>query len=169
MRPLRWTLAIAIPVVGLSLAGAWAQPGPPAEAVLSVAGDVPKARQWTAGELAKLPRQTLKAKDHAGKESEFEGVPLVALLKEAGLAFGQDLRGPALARYLVVEASDGYRVVFALPELDPAFTDEIILLADRRDGRPMVAPEGPFRIVAPGDKRHARWVRQVIALRVGRG
>jgi hypothetical protein len=30
----------------------------------------------------------------------------------------------------------------------------------------MDAKEGPFRIVAPGDKRAARWVRQVTALRV---
>jgi hypothetical protein len=95
-------------------------------------------------------------------------VPLVELLKTAGVKFGQDLRGPALATYLVVEAADGYRAVFALPELDPAFTDRVILLADRRDGKPLDEREGPLRIVVPGEKRAARWVRQVVALKVGR-
>jgi hypothetical protein len=70
--------------------------------------------------------------------------------------------------YLVVEASDGYRAVFALPEIDPACTDRTILLVDRRDGKPLSAKEGPLRIVVPGEKRHSRWVRQVIAFKIGR-
>jgi hypothetical protein len=70
--------------------------------------------------------------------------------------------------YLVVEAADGYRAVFALPELDPLFTDRVILLADRRDGKSLSEREGPLRIIVPGEKRPARWVRQVVALKVGR-
>src|SRR5262249_10815519 len=97
-----------------------------------------------------------------------EGVPLFEILKAAGVPFGTDLRGPALASYLVVEASDGYRVVFALPELDPAFTDHIVLLADRRDGKPLEGEEGALRLVVLGEKRHARWVRKVVALRIRR-
>jgi hypothetical protein len=27
----------------------------------------------------------------------------------------------------------------------------------------------PFQIIVPGEKKHARWVRQVIRLKVGRG
>ena len=83
---------------------------------------------------------------------------------DAGLKLGQDLRGPALASYLLVEAADGYRAVFALPEIDPACTDRTILLADRRDGKPLPAQEGPLRIVVPGEKRRSRWVRLVVAL-----
>ena len=67
---------------------------------------------------------------------------------------------------LLVEAADGYKAVFALAELDPAFAVRDIILADKRDGKPLGAKEGPFRIVAPGDKRGARWVRQVTALRL---
>jgi hypothetical protein len=39
-----------------------------------------------------------------------------------------------------------------------------IILAGKRDGKPLDPKEGPFRIVAPGDKRGARWVRQVMTL-----
>jgi hypothetical protein len=41
-----------------------------------------------------------------------------------------------------------------------------IILADKRDGKTLDAKEGPFRIVAPGDKRPARWIRQITALKV---
>ena len=78
----------------------------------------------------------------------------------------KSLRGPAIALYVVVEAADGYRAVYALAELDSAFTDRVILLADRRDGRPLSAREGPLQVIVPGEKKHARWVRQVIRLRV---
>jgi hypothetical protein len=71
--------------------------------------------------------------------------------------------------YVIVEAADGYQALFALPELDPAFTDRVILLADHRDGQPLDARTGPFQIVVPGEKKHARWVRQVTGLRIGKG
>ncbi len=148
-----------------------AKPAAPASAagvLLEVAGEVPTPLKLTTAEFARLPRQKVRARGHDGKEAEFEGVALVEVLRAAGVKFGQDLRGPALASYLVVEASDGYRAVFALPELDPAFTDRVILLADRREGKPLVGDEGPLRVVVPGEKRHGRWVRKVIALRVGR-
>jgi hypothetical protein len=76
------------------------------------------------------------------------------------------LRGKRLSFCLLVEAADGYRVVFALPELDPAFTDRVILIADRADGQPIGSHDGPFRIVVPGEKKMARWVWQVTALKI---
>jgi hypothetical protein len=68
--------------------------------------------------------------------------------------------------YVMVSASDGYRVVFALAEFDPDFTDRIVILADRRDGHALAPSEGPFRLVVAEEKRHARWVREVTALDV---
>ena len=56
--------------------------------------------------------------------------------------------------------------MFALVELSPELTDRVILLADTKDGEPLPPREGPFRIVVPGDKRPARWVRQVRAVTV---
>ena len=79
---------------------------------------------------------------------------------------GDKLRGPRMSEVLLVEAADGYRVAFSLAEVDPAFSERDIILADKRDGKPLDAKEGPLRIVAPGDERPARWVRQVTALRL---
>jgi len=142
-------------------------PEPPG-ILLRVEGDVPRTLELTATALARLPHRTVRAKDHDGRESSFEGVTLVEVLKAAGVKFGNDLRGKALATYLLVEAADGYRVVFALPEFDPASTDHVILLADRRDGKPLDGKEGPLRIVVPDEKRHSRWVRQVVSLKLRR-
>ncbi len=88
------------------------------------------------------------------------------LLREAGVTLGPALRGEHLSKYVLVEAADGYRAVFALPELDPEFAREVVLVAYQVDGQALPAGEGPFRLVAPADKKHARWVRQVAAIKV---
>lgn len=141
---------------------------PAGEVLLSVGGEVERPLKLTAADLAKLPRRTASAKDHGGKEASFEGVELGEVLKLAGVKFGEALRGKSLALFLVVDARDGYRAVFALPELDHAFTDRIILLADRRDGKALATTEGPLRVVVPDEKRQGRWVRQVIELTIKR-
>lgn len=159
--PAAWLL-LTLPALGAD------GPTPPAKAVLEVGGEVERPIKLAAADLAAMPRQSVRAKDHKGVESTWEGVAVNDLLTKAGARVGEKLRGGALADYLVVEASDGYRAVFALAEIDPAFTDRTILLADRRDGRPMTEPEGPLRIVVPGEKKHARWVRQVTKLTLRR-
>jgi len=138
------------------------------EISLSVSGEVERPLKLTAADLGKLPRRSVRAKDHDGKESEFEGSPLVEVLKLAGVKFGEGLRGKNLALYLVVEASDGYRAVYALPELDPAYTEKVIMLVDKSDGKALDSKEGPLRIVVPDEKMHARWVRQVTGLVIRR-
>jgi hypothetical protein len=123
------------------------------------------ATTLTAAQIANSPHVAVDARDHDAT-ARFEGIPLSALLSIAGVQLGDTMHGPRVTEALLVEAADGYKVVFALAELDPAFAAREIILADKRDGKPLDTKEGPFRIVAPGDKRAARWVRQVIELRV---
>jgi hypothetical protein len=78
-----------------------------------------------------------------------------------GAPSGDALRGKELADYVVVDARDGYRVVFALAEFDAGYSDRIALLADRVDGKAIDSTTGPLRLVVPDEKRPARWVRQV--------
>jgi hypothetical protein len=73
-----------------------------------------------------------------------------------------------MVTYVVVGAADDYRVVLALPEIDPAFSDRLILLADRRDQQPLSSEEDPLRLIVPGGKRQARWVRQVTTVTIRR-
>jgi hypothetical protein len=67
---------------------------------------------------------------------------------------------------VLVSGLDGFRAVFALAEFDPASTDNRVLVADSRDGSPLSDDEGPLRVVAPGDKYPARWIRHAIRLTV---
>ena len=143
------------------------QTSPPVPAVvLSVNGEVEHALELKAADLAKLPRHSERVKDHNGTEATFAGVPLVEILRLAGAKLGDQLRGKEMTTYVLVGATDGYHVVFALPELDPGFTDRVIFLADLRDGQPLSTSEGPLRIIVPNEKRQARWVRQVTTLTV---
>jgi DMSO/TMAO reductase YedYZ molybdopterin-dependent catalytic subunit len=161
-----WRMRAALAVVlvcGTVLVGT-CTPAPLAaagEVVFRLGGDVERPQQWTLDDLAALPRREVRTCDHDGTEATFAGVALADLLQLAGVPLGEKLRGSNMALYLLVEAADGYRVVFALPELDPAFTERVVLLADHRDGQPLAATEGPLRLVVPDEKRHARWVRQV--------
>jgi hypothetical protein len=130
-----------------------------------VQNDSGVSAKLTAAEITALPHQKVSVEVH-GKAVSFEGVPLRVVLEKVGVTFGDSMRGRRLSTCLLVEAADDYRVVFALPELDPGFTDRVILLADRADGQPLDNKEGPFRIVVPGEKRMARWVRQVKTIKV---
>jgi hypothetical protein len=119
----------------------------------------------TRADIAALPHVKVST-SASGAAATFEGVALEAVLEKAGVEFGASLKGKRLASYLLVEAADGYRVVIALPELDPAFTDKQVVLAFLKDGKPLDEKEGPYRIVMPDEKRMARWVRQVTTLKI---
>ena len=160
-------LAIALLLLPLSFAlpqslPAQTQIGP---AEITIGGAVATPLTISAAELKKMPRQTLKVVNPHDKKTEvYEGVPLAELLKRAGVPQGEAVRGPLLASYILVEAADGYRVVFSLAELDAGFLDSDVLVADTMDGAP--AGQGPFKLVAPHEKRPARWVRMVKSLTV---
>ncbi len=67
---------------------------------------------------------------------------------------------------VVVTAADGYRSALALAETDASVRDQQVILADRRDGKPLDAKEGPLRLVVEADKRPLRSARQVTGLEV---
>lgn len=120
-----------------------------------------KAVSLSAKDWAKLPRSKMQVKEKDGTEVTYQGVNLVEVLRSAGTPFGEHLRGPRVANYVLVEATDGYRATFALAEIDPSTSDKVILLADRREGEALAKETGPLRLIVPSDKIHSRWVRQV--------
>jgi hypothetical protein len=176
MQPTLSRIRFCVALVALSLlcGAGHAQPAPSKEAekkaepagTLKVANEAGKEVLLSPQALGKLPRLSVKVKDHRGNPATYEGVALGEVLRSAGVTLGKDLRGPLLANYLLVEAGDGYRVVFALPEVDPDMTHKVVLLADRKDGKQLDAKEGPYRVVVPDDKRNMRWVKQVVRISV---
>lgn len=119
-----------------------------------------------AEQLKSMPRTTVEVTDRTGKKIKYSGVAVHHLLSEIKAPLGEELRDEALRCYVAVRAKDEYRVVFALCEFDPAFTDRTIIVADEKDGHPLSENEGPFQLIVPGEKRRARWVRQLNRIRV---
>ena len=139
-----------------------AQEAPP---TVQVTGAVKQALTLSSEDLAKMPRASVRTTSN-GMETVYDGVWLHDVF-EKGLAFqGSELRGKALAGYVLAQAQDGYQVVFSLGELDPAFIDNEILLADTANGKPMFGAQGRFRLVVPKDKPGARSVRMLTKLEV---
>jgi len=133
---------------------------------LAITGSVERPLNLQISDLEKMPHISLEVKDHDGRLTTYEGVPLAYLLKSAGAPIGEKLRGANMAGYVLAEAKDGYRVVFALPELDPAFTDSKVIVAYAANGKPLPDGQGPFRIVAPQERRPARWIRMLQRIQV---
>jgi hypothetical protein len=144
-----------------------AQQAAPQAAGLTISGEVTKPLSLSLADLSAMPHKTLKVTNPRDqKEEVYEGVPLADLLELVGAAQGEQLRGTAMATYVLVEAADGYRVVFSLAELDPSIQGSSVLVADKVDGHALDGKVGPLRLVAPMDRRPARWVRMVQAIRV---
>ena len=139
------------------------------DATLKIGGAVSTPLVLTVQDLKKMPRKTLSVvNSHENKTEVYEGVLVEDLLKRAGAPQGENLHGPALATYVVMEAEDGYRVVFSIAELDSGIVDSGVLVADTVDGAALPAKQGPFRVVAPHEKRPARWVRMLKSITVVR-
>ncbi len=115
-------------------------------------------------ELAKLPRAKVRAE--IGKMPlTFEGVPLAEILRLAGAKWGGKCSS-LLDCYLLATSEDGFRAVFALPEIDPGLCHQMVILADRCNGEPLRKADGPYQIVEEDAKQHGRWVKRVMRLSV---
>ncbi len=133
---------------------------------IKISGEVSTPLTVDAAYLQKFTQTTVVRKDRDGKDHTYSGVILSEILKNAGVTLGPELKGENLTKYLLVEASDGYQVIFALAELDKSFTDRTIILADKVDGAPLAPADGPYRIIVQDEKKPARCIKQVTAMQV---
>jgi hypothetical protein len=138
------------------------QPAPPAGPLKITYGD--QSAEWTADTLAALPHTTVSVYNEHTKASEtYSGVPLIDLLVKLGVP--DKPHGKQFRIYLVAVGSDGYEVVYSLGEVTPDVSKSTVLVADSEDGKP-ITQDGPLKMIATGEKRPARWVRNLVAIRV---
>ncbi len=168
MRPALLALPFLFVALMAGPSAAQAPAGVTPAQTLTIAGDITTPLTLTPADFKALPRTTVTVRQEDGTTATYEGVLVAELLKKAGAPLGRDLTGQALATYVLASASDGYRVVYSLGELDPAMTGEEVIIADTIDGKALFDYQGPFRIVAPHDKRGARSVRMLERLDVVR-
>lgn len=124
-----------------------------------------RTETMTPAQFAALPHQRVQVTQH-DQSHDFEGVSLAGLLAKVGADVSHPLQGRDLAAAIRITAADGYQVVLALSEIDPATRKAAVLLADRDGGKPLDAANGPYRLVVSDDMRPARSARQVQRIEV---
>jgi len=123
-----------------------------------------KSAEWTPATLASLPHTAVTVyNEHAKAKQTYSGVALIALLARVGVP--DKPHGKEFQFYLVAEGVDGYKVVYSIGEVSPDVHDGTVIVADSQDGKP-IADDGPLKLVTTGEKRPARWVRNLVAIRV---
>jgi len=133
---------------------------------VKITGEVTTPLELKAADMQQFKQTNVTRKDRDGNDHTYTGVVLAELLQKAGATMGNDLKGENLTKFISVEASDNYQVVFALAELDKTFTDRTIILASMMDGKPLPAGDGPFRIIVQDEKKPARCIKQVTVIKV---
>lgn len=132
-----------------------------ADPLLTVTGPE-KTLTLTADEFKDLPRLTLSAPEpHTRIERRYAGVRVQDLLSRIDAPFGQRLRGPAQQMAVLIRATDDYAIIFSLADLDEAYGNRTVLVADSEDGGPLPARVGPLRLVVPADQGGSRWIRNI--------
>ncbi|OKS86796.1 molybdopterin-dependent oxidoreductase [Mucilaginibacter polytrichastri] len=135
-------------------------------AEVAIGGDVTQPYKINAATFAGMKQATAKVTANDGREHTYSGVSLYEILTQADAIPNKQLRGKSLTKYVLISAADGYQVVIALPEIDPAFTDKVIILANKEDGEDLAPNFGPYRLIVPGDKKPARSAMRVVAIDV---
>ena len=130
-------------------------------------GEVLHPLELHAADLEKMKRITIHTEKGDQPAQTYSGVAVTDILEQAGVTLGHQLKGKNMTKYLLVKSGDGYEVIFSLAELDSSFSGKTVLLADQLNGKPLPAGKGPFRLVVPEEKKHARWIWEVRELIVG--
>ena len=138
-------------------------------ATLALAGEGAAAKTFTMAELAALPQVDVAMIGRDSSRVVLRGPTVRSLMTLVGAPAGRELRGPNMLLVVVAEASDGYKVAYALSELDDQFSNVPVIVAISQNGGPLPAAEGPFRIAMGGGGEHrARWIRNLTRLRLVR-
>ena len=133
---------------------------------LSLTGRVAHPQQFDFVKLRALPSQDVQVMfdtEPGPEQADFTGVALWALLGKAG-GIDDKTKGAVLRHTIKVTGRDGYFVVLSTGEIAPDFGAKPALIAYQRAGE--AAGASGFRLVMPGDKRSARYVRDVVAIDV---
>jgi hypothetical protein len=119
----------------------------------------------TSADIKALPRAKATFTAH-GKQITYEGPLLNAALLKAGVVSGDRLMGRYLNQVVVAKGSDGFTASYSLGETDPIYRANPVIVADSKDGQPLDAKEGPYRLVVDGDLRPGRSVRMLASVEV---
>ena len=119
-------------------------------------------------ELAALPQAEVTDSSDQTGVAKFRGPTVRSLVSLVGAPEGHALRGPSMTLVVIAEAKDNYKVAYSLGELDSQFGGRNAIVALTQNGQQIPDDQGPYRIVIQGEEHHARWIRQLVTLRLVR-
>lgn len=123
-----------------------------------------RIEDWTVATLASLPHVTVSVyNEHTKANETYSGVLLIALLKPLGM--NDNPNGKDLRLYVVAQGADHYEVVYSSGEITPKVNSSTVIVADLENGKPLT-DDGPFKLIATGEKYPSRWVRNLVAIEV---
>ncbi|MEZ4808226.1 MAG: hypothetical protein R2815_12255 [Flavobacteriales bacterium] len=120
----------------------------------------------TISQLQQLRPRTVEVSAHDGEKATYQGALLWDVLALGCPSVPGSAKRERVGMVVRVDAWDGYHATIALMEADTSFRERPVLLTWARDGAPLDAHYGPLQIIVPGEKRHARNVRNVKMLSV---
>jgi hypothetical protein len=92
------------------------------------------------------------------------GIPLLSLIKAAGLKTEKVPKHYDLSFLVIIEAHDGYRVYFSYAELSPQSGHAEVWLLWDVDGQPLTGKEAPLRLVVSTDRAPDRCIYGIAAM-----
>jgi hypothetical protein len=156
------TILISAAIAVFAVAGLWVSV---ARAQALTVSRGARTETITAAEFKAMPRVSAHVVQH-DQPHDFEGVALSSVLARVGVDASKPMAGRDLAAAVRVTAADGYQVVIALPDIDPATHKALVIVADHEAGQPLKPEQGPYRLVVGDDIRPARSARQVTKIEV---
>ena len=123
-----------------------------------------RSEHLSVADLEKMPQKTVTVMNgHTKAQESYSGVMLSDLLARYGVMFEGDGMRRVYHSYLRATGTDGYWVLYSGSEVQGAMHNADVLVAIRKDGKPL-GDAGHIMLVASGDKRPARWVRNLISI-----
>jgi DMSO/TMAO reductase YedYZ molybdopterin-dependent catalytic subunit len=160
------TLALAVALATLSGVAPAASPS----TAVVVTGAVDHPTSFNAAALNALPAVTQTDTFASGGTPQthtYTGPTLWNVLNATGIQSTPGVKNDILDRYVLATGTDGYRAVFSLGELNPAFGNRADLVATQETIAGKTAPltgDGVARVTAPGDVKGGRYVANLASL-----
>jgi len=123
-----------------------------------------KAVTYTLADLQAMPQKTVTVKNgHTQAEETYTGVAVSDVLAKGGISMETLKR--VYHSYIKAEGTDHYWVLYSASEIQSGLREGQAIVALTLDGKPLTT-DGQFKIVETGEKRPARWVRNLTSLTV---
>ena len=123
-----------------------------------------KATVLSVADLQAMPQKSVTVhNEHTKTDETYSGVLLGDLLAKYGFPVGQATHRKMLRSYVVAEGTDKYWVLYSATEIEGSEHQGDVLVAVAMNGKSL-GEDGQLKLVASGDKKPERWVRNLSAI-----